>query len=164
MILRRDLITMLGGAAIAWPLAVRAQEKGRTYRIGILSLSPRLFGFNAFYVALGRLGFVEGQNLQVDAAGYGLQPEQLAQHAAELVRAKVDVIFGNGGGRPPFAPPSRRLCTKTRKIGPLFVQPMILHKNLRYPPLRVLFCSTYFNECRITIGSLDSCDATRHSH
>ncbi len=97
MILRRDLITMLGGAAIAWPLAVRAQEKGRTYRIGILSLSPRLFGSNAFYAALGRLGFVEGQNLQVDAAGYGLQPEQLAQHAAELVRAKVDVIFGNGG-------------------------------------------------------------------
>src|SRR5262249_53045089 len=37
-------------------------------------------------------GFVEGQNLQIDGQGYGLRPEQFAQHAAELAKAKVDVI------------------------------------------------------------------------
>ena len=61
VILRRDLIIMLGGAAVAWPLAVRAQEKERTYPIGVLSLPPRTAGQNAFYDALRRLGFVEGQ-------------------------------------------------------------------------------------------------------
>src|SRR5208282_3007293 len=90
---RRDLITMFGGAAVAWPLAVGAQEKGRTYRIGVLSIPPQ---GNAIFDALRWRGFVEGQNLQVDAAGYGLQPGQLAQHAAELVRAKVDLIYSNG--------------------------------------------------------------------
>ena len=90
---RRDLIFGLGGAAVARPLAARAQEKGRIYRVGVLSIPPR--GLR-FYEGLRRLGFVVGQNLQDDAAGYGLEPGQLARHAAELVRAKVDLIYANG--------------------------------------------------------------------
>jgi len=94
---RRKIIALLGGAILAWPPAVRGQEPRRTYRIGALSGLPRSEPFYiALYDELGRLGFVEGQNLQVDGQGYGPRPEQLAQHAAELVKAKVDVILASG--------------------------------------------------------------------
>jgi putative tryptophan/tyrosine transport system substrate-binding protein len=97
MIDRRHLIAMLGGASFAWPLELRAQEPGRTYRIGVMCAlecgSPPLI---ALYDDLGRLGFVEGQNLQINEQRYEPEPEQRAQHAAELVEAQVDVIFAGG--------------------------------------------------------------------
>lgn len=94
---RRDFITLIGATAALVPLAARAQEKGRTYRLGDLHVFPR----NApWYVALfdelQRLGFIEGQNLSVDEQGYGLRVEQLAEHASELVKAQVDVILTGG--------------------------------------------------------------------
>jgi len=46
----------------------------------------------ALFDGLSRLGFVEGQNLQIDGQGFELRPGQFAQHAAELVKAKIDVI------------------------------------------------------------------------
>src|SRR5262249_14917744 len=50
----------------------------------------------AFFDALQRLGFIEGQNLAVDGRGYGLRGEQFEEHAAELVKAQVDVIMAGG--------------------------------------------------------------------
>jgi putative tryptophan/tyrosine transport system substrate-binding protein len=93
---RREFITLLGGAA-AWPFATRAQEAGRIYRLGTLNLSPRSAPNHvAFYAELQRLGFIAGQNLVVDERGYGLHVEQLADHAAEIVKAQVDVINATG--------------------------------------------------------------------
>jgi hypothetical protein len=93
---RREFITLLGGAA-AWPIAARGQEPGRTYRLGALSASPRDAAQHvAFFDALRRLGFVEGQNLAVDTDGYGLSPERVATHAAALVKERVDVIVAGG--------------------------------------------------------------------
>src|ERR1017187_4834337 len=93
---RREFITLIGAAA-GLPLAARAQQAGRTYRLGGLLPSPRgeLF-FDAFFDELRRNGFVEGQNLVNDAHGYGMRDEQFAEHAAELVKAKVDVIIAAG--------------------------------------------------------------------
>ena len=56
----------------------------------------------ALFDELRRLGFTEGQNLVIDAAGYGLSPEQMEVHAADLVKAGVDVILAGGvaGVRP----------------------------------------------------------------
>jgi putative ABC transport system substrate-binding protein len=94
---RREFITFLGGAAAVWPVAMRAQERGRIYRLGALQLSPRsLPNHVAFYAELQRLGFIEGQNLVVDERGYGLHVEELADHAAEIVKAQVDVILATG--------------------------------------------------------------------
>ena len=58
--------------------------------------------FVALFDELRRLGFTEGQNLVIDAAGYGLSPEQMEVHAADLVKAGVDVILAGGvaGVRP----------------------------------------------------------------
>ena len=90
---RREFISLLGGAAVAWPLAARAQEPGRIYRLGILFLGPRRLATNdAFFEGMRRYGFVEGQNLLDDPNGYELRTEQFAGHASEIVKQGVDLI------------------------------------------------------------------------
>ena len=81
----------------AGPLTARAQEPGRTYRLGTLYASPRNAPHHvAFFDELRRVGFVLGQNLNVDGRGFGLRPEQFPEVARELVKAKVDVILCGG--------------------------------------------------------------------
>jgi putative tryptophan/tyrosine transport system substrate-binding protein len=97
MIDRRRLIALLGGASFFWPLELRAQQPGRTYRLGFLTANPRGSPqYDALYEELGRQGFIEGQNLMVDPRGYGLRNDQLPQVAMALVDAQVDVIFAGG--------------------------------------------------------------------
>jgi len=96
---RRKFITLFGGAA-AWPLAARAQQAGRTYRLGCLLPLPHN-ALIAFFDELRRRGFIEGQNLTVEYREYGLHVGLISQYAAELVNARVDVITtgGNAGVR-----------------------------------------------------------------
>ena len=66
---RREFITLLGGAAAAWPLAARAQQAGRAYRIGFLSAGsevrpPKLWSI--FVDGLRELGWIEGNNIVFD--------------------------------------------------------------------------------------------------
>jgi putative tryptophan/tyrosine transport system substrate-binding protein len=93
---RRQFITLLGGAA-AWPYRAFPQGAGRIYRLGGLHSSPRDAPHQiAFFDELRRLGFIVGQNLMIDPAGYNLTAPQLEQHAAELGKAGVDVILAGG--------------------------------------------------------------------
>ena len=63
---RREFITLLGGAAVAWPLAGHTQEPGRVYRIGGLHQAPADAPQHLAFVAeLQKLGFIDGQNLTV---------------------------------------------------------------------------------------------------
>jgi len=81
---RRKFITLLVGAA-AWPFVAQGQEPGHVYRIGVLLGSPRdAPHYVALFDELRRLGFIEGRNLIIDAAGYGLPPERMEVHAADL--------------------------------------------------------------------------------
>jgi putative ABC transport system substrate-binding protein len=94
---RRTFITLIGGTAAAWPLAARAQEAGRTYRLGGLSAGPRdTYYFVAMFENLRRLGFIEGQNLTVDWHAFALDVDRVSDFAAELVKANVDVIYASG--------------------------------------------------------------------
>src|SRR5258708_32538580 len=92
MMRRRAFITLLGGAAAAWPLAARAQPTGRARRIGMLVPPIRL---DAVRQGLRDLGYVEGRNILIE-----YRPSQPADRlpglAAELVRLKVDLIFAGG--------------------------------------------------------------------
>jgi len=95
---RREFITLLGGTAtLLGILAASAQEAGRTYRIGVLALQPRSAPhYVAVFDELRRVGFIEGRTLVV-AGGWALRIEQFPEIAAELVKAKVDVIFCPSG-------------------------------------------------------------------
>jgi putative ABC transport system substrate-binding protein len=93
---RREFIKLIGGA-IAWPLAARAQQPGRSYRIGGLSIQPRTAPhYVAMFEELRHAGFIEGRNLVVAGRGWEYRPEQFPEIAAELVEAKVDVIVSIG--------------------------------------------------------------------
>jgi putative tryptophan/tyrosine transport system substrate-binding protein len=100
---RREFIALMG-ASVAWPFAALAQEPGRTYRVGLLTAEPPRHqvqggAFDALFDGLRRLGFIEGKNLEVHNQVYGQHPELLTEYVAELVKAKVDVIYASGPAR-----------------------------------------------------------------
>jgi putative tryptophan/tyrosine transport system substrate-binding protein len=86
---RREFITLIGGAA--WPFAARAQEPGHTYRIGFLTPALRE-SYDVFFYAMRLNGFIEGQNLVVVVAAFGIQNDQIPNAVASLVAASPDVI------------------------------------------------------------------------
>jgi putative ABC transport system substrate-binding protein len=93
---RRELITLLGGAA-AWPLAVHAQD--RTFRLGFLGPSlntqPASTVYQTFRARLEELGFREGQNLTLDYLDVG-DARGLFVAATEMVRSPPDLIVASG--------------------------------------------------------------------
>jgi putative ABC transport system substrate-binding protein len=95
---RREFITLLGGAAVAWPLAARAQQGGKLPRLGILSPGrselpePGVIMLDAFVQGLHELGYAEGRNLILERRYAEWRPERLRELAAELAGAGVDVI------------------------------------------------------------------------
>jgi putative ABC transport system substrate-binding protein len=108
---RRAFISALGGAAAAWPLAARAQEPGRTYRLGFLLPTARQTPqVEAFFDELRLNGFVEGRNLVVVPAGFEATDDSLAERAAALVNASPDAIIAGP------APPLRALRPMTRSV------------------------------------------------
>src|SRR5215467_7218236 len=93
---RRELITLLGGAATAaWPLALQAQQSGRLPTIGfIASGTPETQGHfvTAFMQRLLELGWVEGRTVALQVRWADGRSERFTEFAAELVRLKVDMI------------------------------------------------------------------------
>src|SRR5262249_51010967 len=94
MIRRRGFITLVGGAAAAWPLAARAQPE-RTRRIGVLAPLPATV-FAPFFSELRLLGFIEGQNLAVDRRGFDARYEELSTIAAEIIKAGPEAVLCGG--------------------------------------------------------------------
>jgi putative tryptophan/tyrosine transport system substrate-binding protein len=86
---RRDFLATLGSAAAAWPLVARAQQAGKTPRIGIIDDAPR---WNAFRHELRDFGYLEGQNIAFDYAYGDGVPDRLAEAAEALIHRSVDVI------------------------------------------------------------------------
>jgi putative tryptophan/tyrosine transport system substrate-binding protein len=95
---RRELISLLGGAAAAWPVAVRAQQSERMRRIGVLmnfsendSLGASFV--TAFRLGLQELGCVDSRNVRIDTRWAGGDADRYRKYAAELVELGSDVIL-----------------------------------------------------------------------
>jgi putative ABC transport system substrate-binding protein len=96
---RREFITLLGGAAAAWPLAARAQQTDRVRRIGVFMNSaaddPEGQARNtAFVQALQQLGWTDGRNARIDTR-WGTDAGSTRKYAAELVALAPDVILAS---------------------------------------------------------------------
>jgi putative tryptophan/tyrosine transport system substrate-binding protein len=94
---RRDFITLLGGAAAAWPIAARAQQSVRRPTLGLLIPgSPAIYSqrVGALVQRLRELGWVDGSTIAIEYRWAATQ--KFDDIAAEFVRAKVDVIFTSG--------------------------------------------------------------------
>ncbi len=97
---RREFVTLLGGAAVGWPVAARAQQPVKLPTIGFLGTStPSAWSYNvAFFVQrLYELGWIEGRNVAIEYRWAEGRSERFAEIAAEFVRIKVDVIVTSGG-------------------------------------------------------------------
>jgi ABC-type uncharacterized transport system substrate-binding protein len=102
---RRELITLLGGTAVAWPFAARAQQRSKVARLGVLLFStpqgdPQM---KAVHIRLRELGYVEGQNVIVIYRYADGKYERLPDLAAELIAEKPDVVLALGGDVAPYA-------------------------------------------------------------
>ena len=95
---RREFITLLGGAAVAWPLAARAQQAGEMRRIGaLMGVADDREGqarIAALRQGLRELGWTDGRNIQIETRFGGADPDRIRAHAAELVALAPDVIIG----------------------------------------------------------------------
>jgi putative ABC transport system substrate-binding protein len=98
---RRDFISLLGGAAAAWPRAARAQQQGRLPTIGYLGASTAAAANRwtaAFVQRLRDVGWIEGRTVAIEYRYAEGRNERFAEIAAEFVRLKVDVIVTTGEG------------------------------------------------------------------
>jgi ABC-type uncharacterized transport system substrate-binding protein len=96
---RRRFITLLGGAAAAWPLAANAQDSSGIRRIGFLGTTtpPAWTSWTgAFVQRLRELGWIEGRTVMIEYRWAESRPERYYEIAAEFARLKVDVIFTAG--------------------------------------------------------------------
>jgi putative tryptophan/tyrosine transport system substrate-binding protein len=118
---RREFITLLGGAAVAWPLAARGQQPERMRRIGVLlnlaaddPESQRRM--TAFVQGLQQLGWTDGRNVRIDTRSGAADPDRIRRYAAELIALEPDVILAATG----FVTGAVRQATRTVPI--VFVQ------------------------------------------
>jgi putative ABC transport system substrate-binding protein len=92
---RREFITLLSGAAAAWPLAARAQQPGKVWRIGFLSAVSRESSFRSYAAlqqGMRQLGYVEGKDFVIEWRSVEGKYERFPKIVGELVRLKLDVI------------------------------------------------------------------------
>jgi ABC-type uncharacterized transport system substrate-binding protein len=98
--IRREFISLLGGAAVAWPLAARTQQGERPRRIGVLmnlaADDPQgQARIAAFVQGLAQLGWTEGRNVRIDYRWGPGDAERYRRYAAELVRLAPDIILAS---------------------------------------------------------------------
>src|SRR5215470_10713001 len=142
MMMRRDFITLLGGAA-AWPLAARAQQPGRVWRIGVLettSMELNAANFEAFRQSLRDLGYIEEQNLTIEYRSAEGRGERFEDLAADLLRLNIDVIVTRGT---PAVLAAKKATTTTPIVMAATGDPLMVVASLANPGGNITGLSGY---------------------
>ena len=115
---RREFITLLGGAAAAWPLAARAQQPGRMPLIAVLTGVPAdqtsRTRATAFVTRLQDLGWTDGRNMRLEYRWGGGNAETIRRQVSDLVALTPDVIVTTGG------PATEQMLQRTRSVPIVF--------------------------------------------
>ena len=116
---RREFITLLGGAAVSWPLVARAQQAERVRRIGVLmgfaeNNSRAQAHMAAFRDRLQKLGWTEGRNIRIDTRWAAFDAESRQRFAKELIALQPDLILSHS------TPTTAELLLQTRTIPIIF--------------------------------------------
>jgi putative tryptophan/tyrosine transport system substrate-binding protein len=101
---RRAFITLLGGAAFAYPFAARAQPSDQVRRVAVLGPTPAVWGVwvAGFAERLRELGWIKERTIAIEYRWSEGRPERVAEAAADFVRQKPDLIVTYGGAVPAF--------------------------------------------------------------
>jgi len=101
---RRELIKIIGGAVVAWPLAAGAQPGGDIRRVGVLGVDGSMWSpwTTAFAQRLRELGWIEGRTISIEYRWTEGRPDRVTDMAAEFVQQNVDIIVTNGTSVPAF--------------------------------------------------------------
>jgi ABC-type uncharacterized transport system substrate-binding protein len=143
---RRKFITLLGGAVVAWPVAARAQQPTKSYRIGMLetiSASLNAAHLDAFRKGLRELGYVEGKNYTIEYRSADGHAERFPELAAELVRLGVDLIVVRGT---PGTIAAKNATGTIPVVMASVGDPLLIVDSLAHPGRNVTGLSAFVNE------------------
>src|SRR5262249_35022156 len=117
---RREFMTLLGGTVAAWPIAARAQQTERMRRLGILmavseSDADARKGIGILQERLQKLGWKDGNNIQIDCRWGNGNPDRIQDLAKELVELRPDVLVGHS------TPSAKGLLKQTHTIPIVFL-------------------------------------------
>ena len=132
---RREFITLVGGAAAAWPMGARSQSSraGKTVRIGVLettSIASSAEALNAFRQSFQLLGYIEGRDYLLEYRSAEGRPEKFADLASELVSQKVDLILTRGT---PAALAAKNATSTTPVVMAAIGDPLVAVASLARP-------------------------------
>jgi putative tryptophan/tyrosine transport system substrate-binding protein len=138
---RREFITLLGGALVAWPLAARAQQPERMRRIGILETSSAdAASYDTFLEAMKALGYIEGRNIVIEYRSAEGQGERFPELVADLLRLKVDLIVTRGT---PAVLAAKSATTSVPIVMTAVAEPLMVVASLAHPGSNVTGLSGY---------------------
>ena len=142
-IARRKFLATLGGGAVAWPLAARAQSSSKVWRIGVLettSMALNAPNFDAFRQSLRDLGYVERENLIIEYRSAEGRGERFAELTADLLRLNVDVIVTRGT---PAVLAAKKATTTTPIVMAAMGDPLMVVSSLARPGGNITGLSGY---------------------
>jgi putative ABC transport system substrate-binding protein len=142
---RRDFITLLGGAT-AWPLAARAQQSTKVWRIGMLEMTTpaaNSANLDSFRNGLRELGYIEGHNLAIDYRSANGRAERFPSLAAELVHEQVDLIVTRGT---PAAVAAKNASETIPLVMAAIGEPSALVTSIAHPGGNVTGLSSFYTD------------------
>jgi putative ABC transport system substrate-binding protein len=140
---RREIMTLVGGAAIAWPLTVSAQQAGRIYRIGILETTAadlNAANVEALRQGMRALGYIEGHNIVIEYRSADGRGERFPELAMDLLRLKVDVIVTRGT---PAVLAAKNATTSVPVVMAAMGEPHMVVSSLAHPGGNITGLSGY---------------------
>ncbi len=143
---RREFVTLLGGATIAWPLTARGQQSGKVWRIGMLDMiaaTVNSTNLASFRNGLRDLGYIEGQNLVIDYRSADGHSDRFPSLATELVQLKIDLFVTRGT---PAALAAKNASETIPIVMAAIAEPSVLVTSIAHPSGNITGLSSLYSD------------------